>query len=690
MRLDWQAGFFTQDEEAPISSARSTLLACSLASSRRKLNSPIGAGWLRKRHLNPQARMLLTNFRVRVFRNVIDSGPIDVLENTCLVGKNEAGKSALLEALYRLNPARPEPLDLLEEYPRWLKKAHEISGEIESAVPIEATFTLTDAEYDKLSKQFGDVFEHRKIAVSRAYKGDLSIRPSLKHKAYVDRFVSEVAPPVLKDPLAEAGTPQVLLEKLEAISKETVGGEPTPEAQAAKSAKVSLAEELGGHKSLTGAVNAALRPLVPRMFRFSQYSQLRGRYTLDEVLAAVADGSDDEELQAAADFLKLARVTPTSIEDWDFEASNAELEAVSSLLTQRVRENWKQNPHLKLRVRIESTHNTKTKATDRFLQFRVEDTRHDFSNRLDRRSTGFRWFVSFVASFFEFEGDKDIILLLDEPGLSLHARAQKDLLDAIDNHLAKGRQVVYTTHSPFMVRTEALQRAHIVEDGGPEVGSRVTNDAGSITDPDTLFPLQAALGYDIAQNLFIGNRNILLEGTSDVIYLEVLSSHLDSLRRSSLPDDARRLPCGGATNIPTFLALLGTQLDLVVLLDGKAPGQKIENAIAAGKLSASRVLRVDAHCSVRGADIEDLFEPIEYLDLYNATFGESIALADLSGDDRIVKRIERKLGREFNHGRVANYFLVNQAALIPELSPETLSRFEGLIKALTAALPVAT
>jgi predicted ATP-dependent endonuclease of OLD family len=233
----------------------------------------------------------------------------------------------------------------------------------------------------------------------------------------------------------------------------------------------------------------------------------------------------------------------------------------------------------------------------------VEDTRHDFSSRLDRRSTGFRWFVSFIASFFEFEKDANLILLLDEPGLSLHARAQKDLLEAIDAHLTKGRQVIYTTHSPFMVKTVALNRVRIVEDKGPEQGAVVSNDAGVTSDPDTLFPLQAALGYDVAQNLFIGNRNILLEGVADFIYLDVMSSYLGSVGRASLPDDVRLLPCGGATNIATFIALLGTQLDVVVLLDGYAQRQRVDNAIAEGRLAAHRVLSIIQFSDLSGADI---------------------------------------------------------------------------------------
>ena len=158
------------------------------------------------------------------------------------------------------------------------------------------------------------------------------------------------------------------------------------------------------------AVEALLEPRLPRTFYFSSYSALRGRYTLEEVLAAVQAGSEDEQIQAAADFLRLARVDPDTMKDADFEKSNGELEATSSLLTNRVKKHWKQNKHLKLAVKIESKQTTDPSgypAINNYLQFRVEDTRHDFSNRLDRRSTGFQWFVSFLASFLEFQKDKN-------------------------------------------------------------------------------------------------------------------------------------------------------------------------------------------------------------------------------------------------------------------------------------------
>ncbi len=188
------------------------------------------------------------------------------------------------------------------------------------------------------------------------------------------------------------------------------------------------------------------------------------------------------------------------------------------------------------------------------------------------------------------------------------------------------------------------------------------------------------------QSLFIGNRNVLVEGVSDFIYLTMISQHLGSRGRTTLVDDCRLLPAGGASNIPTFIALLGTQLDVVVLLDGNSPRQRIESTIAQGRLDAARILDLSAFSTVNGADIEDLFTPGEYLSLYNGTFGTSLEVADLKGTDRITKRLARH-SADFNHGEVGAYFLQHLPNSLNALSGGTLTRFEDVIKAINAALP---
>ena len=140
---------------------------------------------------------------------------------------------------------------------------------------------------------------------------------------------------------------------------------------------------------------------------------------------------------------------------------------------------------------------------------RIKNRRHGVTVGFDDRSAGFVWFFSFLVWFSQVRknyGD-NVVLLLDEPGLGLHAKAQADLLRYINDKLVPAGQVIYTTHSPFMVdpnRLDAVLRT--VEDVGGEgevEGTKVGDQVFS-TDADTLFPLQAALGYDITQTLSSG------------------------------------------------------------------------------------------------------------------------------------------------------------------------------------------
>jgi predicted ATP-dependent endonuclease of OLD family len=152
-----------------------------------------------------------------------------------------------------------------------------------------------------------------------------------------------------------------------------------------------------------------------------------------------------------------------------------------------------------------------------------------------------------LAAFSEYEfKDTPVVILLDEPALGLHARAQADFLRFIDERLSGRHQVIYTTHSPFMVQPAKLERVRMVEDRGRDHGARISADILS-TDRDTLFPLQGALGYDLAQHLFIAPHNLIVEGTSDYTYLRVISDFLRTIEgRQYLDDRWSIVPVGGA------------------------------------------------------------------------------------------------------------------------------------------------
>lgn len=293
----------------------------------------------------------------------------------------------------------------------------------------------------------------------------------------------------------------------------------------------------------------------------------------------------------------------------------------------------------------------------RYLNFRVEDRKHDFTNNFSRRSSGYRWFFSFLAAFSEFETrESNVVILLDEPGLTLHAKAQRDFLRFINERLAPAGQVLYTTHSPFMV--DQIERVRVVEDRGEDVGSVTTSEALEVGD-DSAFPLQAALGYDLTQNLFIGERNLLVEGPSDLAFLDLVSRRLRDLGREGVDERWRILPAGGSSNVPAFVSLLGRKVSVTVLLDsGTEGGGKVEAAMNANKIDSERIVLVSSVLEQKHADIEDLFSVDDYIALYNAAFGKKLKAKDLSNHhERILKRLENSGEPRFDHWRPAKVLL---------------------------------
>ena len=283
-----------------------------------------------------------------------------------------------------------------------------------------------------------------------------------------------------------------------------------------------------------------------------------------------------------------------------------------------------------------------------------------------------------------------MIILLDEPALGLHARAQKDFLRFINERLAEKHQTIYSTHSPFMIEPDKLERARVVEDKGREEGSKISSDVLT-TDPDTLFPLQGALGYDLVQHLLISPHNVVVEGTSDFTYLTVISDHLKEQGRIGLDERWSVVPVGGADLIPTFVALLGHHLDVTILVDSRKEGhQKLSRLADQGYLAHQRIIPVGTLIKRPVADIEDLFAVDDYLKLYNQAFGKKIQAGSLKGADPIVNQIARQEGVDkFDHGRPADMLLRNHDKLLPQFSKDTLDRFEQLFERINATFPAA-
>ena len=628
--------------------------------------------------------MKLTGVRVRRFRNIIDSNPIAVQGDvTCLVGKNESGKTAILEALYRLKPIYPATFRDIDDYPRWMLADHRRSGEIEKTFPIEATFELEAADVDAIEAVGGKgvVKGAQTLIVQKNYANETHVSlPEVNERATVVRLVEAAKLPdglrgIIGDPETVADLVTRVGEIEHAVPKID---KPTEQAVA----KLEEAIKSQFPEGVVQALESVLLQRIPSFLYFSEYSQLQGKVDLEHLFDDTAE-LDPSQLTARS-LLRLAHADNQSLLALDYEERRSELEAAANRLTQEVARYWTQSPDLKVDIDVEMAAGGSGQIA-KYLQIRVEDLRHGFSNRFDQRSSGFRWFFSFLAAFHEFEKQKDrVVILLDEPALELHPRAQRDFLRFINERLAPKHQVFYTTHSPFMVEADHLERVRMVEDKGRGVGAVVSADVLS-AEPDSFFPLQAALGYDIAQSVFSRPDNLLVEDTSDYTYLMVISDHLKQFGREHLNGRWQILPAGGLGNVPAVVALIGRQMGVTVLVESKGGSEKLVELAKAGFLKPKRLVAVAEVTGGSRADIEDLFEVDDYLALYNQAFGKSLRAADLPPGERILERIKEKEG-DFDAGRPADALLRLRDKLLPPLRPTTRARFEELFRRINKTL----
>ena len=636
--------------------------------------------------------MKLKTVQIRRFRNILDSTEVTIEEKvTCLVGKNESGKSAFLHALWRLKPARTNPeFSIPDQYPAWLDKRHRLEGvDQEGFEPVEVCLEWEPADVKLVEEKFGPgvVKAGANLRLWKSYNNEYRWECDYDEAQAVKNFRSKQQVPATDVASYAAATDfEALTTKLESdVARSTNAAE---DLKLFSNAHAALKTLLGTSESFDDAMWGIFEERLPEFFYFADYSKLPYTVKIEEVLSS--EKLSDPEATARA-LLMLGGTEKEYMLNPDYERRKRELENVANVLTDDVNKYWSQNPDLRVQPditqRTQKTSQGQQSVLDE-MKLRIWDNRHSLSLPFTEHSAGFQWFFSFLAAFSEYEHrDPPVVILLDEPAVGLHAKAQADFLRFIEERLTKRCQVIYTTHSPFMVQPDRLERVRLVEDRGKEEGAVLSSDVLT-KDRDTLFPLQGALGYDLVQHLFVAENNLVVEGTSDYAYLKLVSDFLITSGRPGLDTKWSIIPVGGADLIPTFVALLGNHLNLTVLVDSRKEGhQKLERMAKDGYLERKRIILVGEVLGRKTGDIEDMFAEDEYLSLYNKAFGKAVKVKNLKGSDPIVARIARVEGVErFDHGRPADVLLREREAVLSTLSEETLSRFQALFERINSTL----
>ena len=607
--------------------------------------------------------MQLLRFQVENFRSIDKSEWIDLQSVTALIGTNESGKTNLLNALWKLHPASDDgKINLLSDAPR--KLYSQLRASDKSTVFIRTEFLLDDYHAQQISKlRKRPTNEISLVRVSRQYSGNYYVEFPNEKKSTIS---PEKIQNLLLRNLGEIKVIQLLkseneekrdnfIETFERLNSDfnspildkakiDTGIEILEELYDEKAPKTSLLtkiynetmsfleSEQGNVEQPTAEELKESRQYIlkhmPYFVYYSNYGNLDSEIYLPRVIEnlertdlGTKETAKVKTLKVLFDYVKLEPQDILDLgrtdSDADLELSNEEIEAkaaekkersvllqsASTELTSKFRNWWKQGEY---RFRFEADGN--------HFRIWVSDDKRPEDIELEGRSTGLQWFLSFYLTFLVESKDahKDSILLLDEPGLSLHPLAQKDL-SLFFGSLSKTNQIIYTTHSPFLVNADHLDQVkavYIQQDGTTNISSNLRAGEANSSQTKSIYPVHAALGLSVSEMLFNNCIPVLVEGPSDQIYLSAIKTLLISIGELTPRKDILFIPAGGVRGVKPIVSLLmGKSEELpFIILDGDSSGIKMADALKKElyEKSPDLLLLVSDILNMNDAEIEDL------------------------------------------------------------------------------------
>jgi hypothetical protein len=673
--------------------------------------------------------MRLAKARIQNYRSIVDTGLFEIEHfKTILVGPNEAGKTAVLQALQHINPPdSATKLDALRDYPR--SKYNDIStGKIKPSdvTVVEAHFELEPEDVSLLPPGYGSCTYQRGRKLDNtawhtllnapstptylAIKKDLTrltAHVDQRHTATQDAVEALPLPSVALATITKTWSDDTLIDAEIANALSSWLTQILPHIDESNEIEEKRYDSLSSACQIFKQRASALETLnsrVPKFVLFNNYLRVRPLIQLDHLAQRTETKvlDDDEYDYGNLCLLKLLGFTPRELSTLamspepgagdvvglktyrdQLDKRHYQLNAASVKLTQEINRIWAPDS-----TRAEADR-LKVMADRQYLKVVVEDAL-GVDIELNQRSEGFQWLVSFFVVFFaEAAGDhKNAILLLDEPGLNLHGLKQREFRKTL-SRLSEVNQTLYSTHSPFLVGPDELDLVRVVEMTDREIGTKVLTSVTS-TDPAGLLPLQEALGYDMAQSLFSQQKNLVVEGLTDYWYVDAMSELLRDSSVNSLGEKTALVPAGSASKVVYFATILHAQkLKVVALLDSDAAGdQAARQETLVHALGQKAILRTkDTYTgAVLMPEVEDLLRDT-LVALANTELSWDISSAASANPQEPIVKIFTRTITDFSKYRLAKAFLRwSRSHSSADLATGELAQWSTLFEKINKAL----
>lgn len=616
----------------------------------------------------------LENARIKNYRSIADSGIIDFEKDiTSLIGENESGKTNLLHALESLNLGENYHQDDLCLYNR-----EEWQGKDDSEIEIvtaafdcdggdEFNFINKDLQQIQVTKYFDShytvnlLFDEKEVDVNvghdllRIHHVIPEINDVLEKMEEVDRFENEAGGRInldeyrglkgeltakLEGPYEARELTDIIQDLISCLNQMRKEANHNSAQQAVTQARNEI-QTLKKDIESEGPIDEDLPDSddLPEIFK-KGYNILQEipRFILHEGVEGIDDQIDinqfkREENRTFSNLLQLSGLDVDKIPENGRDGRFRKTKPASAEISGIINESWSQET-IELELDIDGDVLSVYLSDDQAAEGAFTSP--------SERSKGFQYFLAFYINFTaESKGElQDTVLLLDDPGVYLHPSGKKDLLATLEQ-LSDTNQVIYNTHSPFLINQDRLNRIRIV-DRNPSTNGTTVQSEFHQNDSDALAPVRTALGAGIADSLFGSHSNILVEGPSDKIYIDALSNYFRRRNRADEaldPDEVSVINVGGADKMPYFARLIDAEgYDYTILLDNDNKGRnRKEELVSEHDISSENVFLIsDFVPGVDGFDseIEDLFDHNFFYDMVIEAY------SDIFEEDDLASRIE--------------------------------------------------